>query len=139
MRSRSNFIHHRTALALSALGGNVAPVRITWQEWPPESTVDPVDGSHSGTPVERSETVRALVHYVQPASAALRQFAEVQVGDAVVDFQSTLDLSGREAVRFQIADQGWVQAKTGQALAESWDTLVGGRRQVRSLLLRQAT
>ncbi len=75
-------------------------VTLKWTEWPdgaPE--LDPTSGAALGSsqPVEKSASVRAFVHFANPAASGYRKFAEIETGDAIVDFP--LDL-------LRVADAG---------------------------------
>jgi hypothetical protein len=140
MRSKADFIHARRDANLAQGGGNVADIVITWNEWPADSATDPVTGARSGTPVPRSQVVRGFVHYVQPAMTQVRQFAEIEVGDCIVDLPPDVPLEGKAEVAFVIAGQTWVQKDVNNGrLPQSWDALVGGRKLFRTVLLRLAT
>lgn len=139
MRSKAHFIHHRRAVNLADAGGNVVDVVVTWSEWPDGTPVDPVNGNGSGEPVLNRMEVRALVHYVgAPGVTEVRQFNEVETGDCILDLDPGVAVDGKPDIRFQIDGEEWVPKKVGSKLARSWDTVVGGERLFRSLLLKKA-
>lgn len=139
MRSRPDFIHQRVAENLAEGGGNVTDVVMTWREWPAGSTLDPVTQARTGTPIERNQVLRALVHFVQPANVnQVRQHAEIEVGDCIVDFAPDAPIDGKDEPRFIIAGQQWVPKKVNGKLPSSWDALVGGQKMFRTVLLELA-
>lgn len=140
MRSRPDFIHQRVCENLAEGGGNVTDIVMLWREWPADSVKDPVTGSRSGTPVERNQVLRGLVHFVSPTSTAqVRQHAEVEVGDCIVDFAPDAPIDLKLEPRFIIADRQWMQKPINGTLGQSWDALVGNRKMFRTLLLTLAT
>jgi hypothetical protein len=139
--------------ALAAAG---VDVDISWREWPAGTTTDPVTQSRTGPtvngvvqgPVSKSQVVRGLVHFPEPgANSAVRQFNEVEVGDAIVDFPPDLVLEGKDNLQFVFLDrtgnpidgQVWVAKPISETLARTWGALVGGQRIWRTVLLRKAT
>jgi hypothetical protein len=91
-------------------------VTLRWLEWPngrPE--IDPTTGAYPVTtnpafaPVERTANVRVLVHFINPVTSGKRMHAEVEVGDALVDFP--LDL-------IEITDPGDTSLTAGQVVDE---------------------
>jgi hypothetical protein len=147
-----SFIKHRVELHLNGsvnvTGGTDVPV--FWQEFQGGS-VDAVTGAVvDGVEVPMSGTIRAFGKQ-EPPRSFLRQFAEIQAGDLIVDVPAdgviavspggttTLDAIKNKGVRFQWGDQLYVQAEVGEALAECWNAIVQGQRLGRTLLLRRAT
>lgn len=91
-------------------------VTLKWQEWPNgKPTVDPTSGAAlvgdntSMAPVAKSATVHAFVHFISPITSGRRVHAEVQVGDAIVDWPLTL---------YQITDAGGSDFTVGQVVDE---------------------
>jgi len=90
------------------------PITVEWTEWPdgkPEE--DPTTGATLATdeqaPVTRSCETRALVHSVQATTSALRMHAELEVGDAILDFATdflrVLDEGDTALVKSGIVDR----------------------------------
>ncbi len=71
------------------------PVTLRWNEWPdgrPEP--DPTTGARLATdesvPVQKTFITRAWTHQVAPTQSMARKFAEIQVGDMIVDFSAPI-------------------------------------------------
>jgi hypothetical protein len=139
LKTHAHRLAKRAALALATKGGPATPVTLKWIEWTGATTTDPVTGSKLGTKVDKTSTVNAFVHFVQPAATGVRQFNEIEHGDCIVDFSPDAPLDGKEELRFEIAGALWVQKTVGRTLATTWDTLVGGQKIFRTVLLRKAT
>lgn len=92
-----------------------------------------------GSAARQTQSVRALIHTVSPATVAERQFVEVQTGDVLLDIDPATDLSGKPGARFIVEGKTYEQKSVGNELAECWDAVVGGQRILRTLLLRRAT
>jgi hypothetical protein len=116
------------------------PIVLTWDEWPADAAPSPVDGSRAGTPTTGTQTVNAFVHYVPAAGqSSVRQFAEIEVGDVILDFADDVDLAGKENLRFNVMGQLYVQKQIGEKLALAWDVTVQGVKLFRPVLVRKAT
>lgn len=89
-------------------------VTLNWVEWPDgKPAVDPTTGSYpvvgSSLPVTRTASVRAFVHFANPSSSGYRRFAEIEAGDAIVDFP--LDL-------LRVTDAGTTALTVGAVVDE---------------------
>lgn len=93
-----------------------------------------VEASISATD-EMVETHTGLVHFVQPVKSGVRLFAEIETGDVIVDFPQDVPLSDKRGIYFEIDGTAYVQKDVGDALAEYWDLVLGGRRMMRTLVL----
>ena len=88
------------------------PVTLHWQEWPDgPPAADPTTGAYltSSTATRRSLAVKAFVHITGPTTSTYRRFAEIEAGDAIVDFP--LDL-------YRITDPGDTNFETGEVTDE---------------------
>jgi hypothetical protein len=122
------------------LAQNGSSIVLTWDAWPDDSVVSPVDGSRSGTPTPGTATLPAFVHHVQAAGhSSVRQFAEIEVGDIILDFAPNVDLSGKDNLRFNIGGQWYVAKQVGDKLATTWDVQVQDQKLFRTVLVRKAT
>jgi hypothetical protein len=118
---------------------NGTSIILTWDTWPPGTLKSKVDGSRPVPATPATETVTAFVHYVQPAGqASVRQFAELEVGDVILDFPDNVDLSGRENLRFNIGGQLYTSKKVPDKLAATWDVMIQNRKLFRTVLLSPA-
>lgn len=100
--------------------------------------LDPTTGAMlGGTATSREATVRGFVHYVG-ATTSLRQFREVEVGDAIVDLPPDATVDGLPELRVEIGGATWVPKDTGERLQRFWDAIEQGQRLTRTLLLRKA-
>lgn len=124
---------------------NAGDVTIHWRELDADSPPDdPELASILGdtaldttTPgVTKTRQIRALIHYVTPATVANQRNTEVAVGDVILDIDASEDLSIMRDPRFTIGNVTYVQKDAGGDLASSWDVRVGGDAIVRTLLLR---
>ena len=101
-----------------------------------------------------SGTLPALLHQVS-AQVVLRKFAELQVGDLILDLMPeamvtvgdgtgpsgtrSLDDLAELGVRFALPDgQLFTQADVGEELAAAWQTWMGGIPLTRTIVLRKA-
>lgn len=125
------------------MAGDKLPTSVVlqWEEWPVDSIVNPVTGGRSGTPVMRTETQPALVHYVAAAGhGSVRQFNEIEVGDVILDFMADVQIDGRTNLRYGLPGDRWyVNKPVSDLLAQSWDVVAGGQRIFRTVLARPAT
>jgi hypothetical protein len=85
----------RESHALAIQVGAPTPITLQWIEWPDgKPDVDPTTGASPSTddsePVQKSCSVKALFHSAQPTRTEARMYAEIQVGDAILDFLSGL-------------------------------------------------
>ncbi len=142
----------------SQLYGTLGPstaLTVRWQVAPSGVVPDVVTGALVGAPlVEVSGTLPVFWHQVN-AATKLRQYAEIQVGDVLVDLDPAapvtvypgqpvsgvvaLDALAEAGLVFERAGQRYVQAEVGEALAEAWSVVVGGQELLRTMLLRKAT
>lgn len=118
---------------------NGSAIVLTWDVWSVGSVKSKVDDSRAGTKTVGTVTLTALVHYVQVAGqASVRQFAEVEVGDVILDFPSNVDLSGKENLRFNVAGQLYTLKKVPDKLAATWDVMVQNQQLFRTVLVTKA-
>lgn len=145
-----SFIKHRMALRLSGTvdiaGGTEVPV--TWVDTS-GGTLDTVTGALvGGVQTPASGVIRAL-GVEEPARSVVRQFAEIQTGDVLLEVDaaglvtkgdgSTVALDDLDEPRFQWGGSWYVQKEVGAALAATWNAVVAGQKLYRTLLLRRAT
>ena len=130
---------------------NVADVTIVWNT-ADLGAVDPNLEGALPTAALQSGTWPALVHYVQPITSGLRQFAEIQVGDVILDFAfdafQGVGPSGPEAdfpenapgatVRIENNPAIYVQKAVGKDLLDAWDVAIGGQRVFRTVVVTKA-
>lgn len=135
MISRTGFIKRRVAVLGAAVGSLVT---LEWSDFPGGTSVDPVTQSVMGTAVPQTLDVRALVHFVQ-ASAVERTYAEIQVGDVIVDFPAGVDLTGKEGLRVVIGGVAYVQKDIGDLLVQFVDAMIAGQTFLKPVLLKRAT
>jgi hypothetical protein len=88
----------------------------------------------------------ANMHYVDVAETRVRQFAEFESGDVILDIRPenvppVMDepLSEKATnVRFIIAGDAYIQKQVGRELAQAWDVMIGDTRPFRVVLLGRA-
>ena len=163
MKSRGSFLARRLAVNLGQPGGGALTLTVRWEHrhgGEPDPTTGALTG---GLVVSASGTLRGFVHE-EPARSVLRQMAEIQAGDLIVDVApdpvvavaANLTLSGVTnhqvlledvrlmGVRFEHNGQLYSQKNLGRELAKAWDTTIedGEGKKVkldRTLLLRRET
>ena len=140
MKSRIAFIAGRIRGNLEESG---TPVTLVWNTWPADAVRDPVSQMFTTPPAEQRREVRAFLHFVN-ATAQVRQFNEVQVGDCILDLAPDVTLRGLETLRFLLptgdggAPEEWTNKPISTQLATFWDTLQQGQRLFQTVLLRKA-
>ena len=141
MRSNLPFILHRRDVCLDTEGTDVT---LSWTAWPAGTAIDPVtqsklaDDSHQ--PTQGTTTLKAFIHFIQPASQnAVRQFNEIEVGDAILSLPPDAPLDDKDDVKFTIAGEDWVQKPISDKLSKSWEGIVRGAKFYRTILLRRTT
>lgn len=89
MIPRSNFARARRAMQIASqrLGSTVT---LKWVEWPDgKPTADPTTGAALQTddqqPELKSCTAKCLVHFISPGQHVVRQHAEIETGDVILD------------------------------------------------------
>lgn len=110
------------------------PVKMVWS-----LTVaggDPVFGVPAAVTPESRE-IMALTHFVT-ATTQLRQFAEVQAGDCLMDISPEIQLDGLQDLRFVIDGREWSSKPISESLAKYWDVMQGGRKLLQTVLLQPA-
>jgi hypothetical protein len=135
MRSNIDFVVNRMDANLEESGTEVL---VKWVTYPAGAARDVVTDTVAGQPVEQREFIKAFLHFVQSATSVVRQFNEVQIGDCIMDYSRNIDLGSRESVRVMIEGEEWSAKSISDELAQSWDTLMGGRRIYRTILLRKS-
>jgi hypothetical protein len=140
MRSRIDFIESRIAGNLESSG---TPITLVWNVWAPNAVRDTVTHLYPGTPTVTRETTGAFLHFVS-ATTQVRQFNEVQIGDAIADISPKINLAGRDGLTFLLPTgpcgdwQTWTNKPVSSQLAVFWDTLMAGRQLYQTVLLRRA-
>jgi len=135
MQSNLPSIKRRVKLNLSKDGTSVI---LTWKSYV-GGTLDPVTQQHVGAvATDQTLTIKAFVHSAGSVSA-VRQYAEIEVGDLIVDFAYDAPLDGKEALRFTIDGQQYEQKKVSQKLAKAWDVVQRNQRLYRTVLLEKVT
>lgn len=114
-------------VCLRSLAREGVPVELRWTSTV-SGTLDPTTGYLVGSvTIEHSGTIEpALVHFVSPASTALKLFEDVEVGDLVLDFRPDVALEGKEGLRFHLpTGEVYVPARTGMRTARHFDVVAG--------------
>lgn len=88
----------------------------------------------SGTMTLCSGVERGLVHTCE-AKSVLRQHAEIQAGDMIIEFQPDVNLA-RESLEFGLGGNWYEQKEVGEALTRNWDTWMGDMPMERTVVLR---
>jgi hypothetical protein len=142
-------------IQLAILGAGKSSTVTVWWRAVAGGVADSVTGALvGGMETEVSGTMRGLTHQVA-AQTQLRQFAEIQVGDMMLDIDPaavvtiysgqllsgtvTLDDIARQGVRFGIDGQQFTQKDIGENLAQAWNVLFADQELIRTILLRKAT
>ncbi len=77
----------RMEIAAKRLGSTVT---LKWTEWPDgKPAVDPTTGAAIETvdqqPVQKTSTANCFVHFIAPGQHVVRQHAEIETGDVILD------------------------------------------------------
>jgi hypothetical protein len=127
----------RTARSLLARNQmNSGTVTLRWRV--PAAAGTDLQIERDGAVTESSAAIRAFIHYVTPGATGFQRFQEVATGDVILDLPPEVDLSGKEDLRFEIAELSYVQKEIGRELAAAWDTRLGDQKVLRTVLLRPA-
>jgi hypothetical protein len=102
-------------------------------------TTDYALGVQTGVPTVHTETVKGMVHFPQVAIRNVERFAEIEVGDILVDLPPTVTIEGRDGLEFTIDGARWTQKKVGAELAKHFEIVHENSRLCRTLLLSKAT
>jgi hypothetical protein len=101
-------------------------------------TVDRTTGQLvGGTIRNRSTTVKAFVHYTSPSKTGYQVFSEIEVGQAILDMDPDVLIDGKNDLTFVFGEKTWVQARVGEKLSKSWDTMIQDQRLFRTVLVEQ--
>jgi hypothetical protein len=103
------------------------------------------EATYPVAPTQKTAQVGALVHYVS-ARTNLRQFTEIQAGDAIVTFEAApvdvnnqpVDFAQMDEIIFEMDGKRWVQMAVGKGLAQYWDAVLGGYPISQTIVLRLA-
>lgn len=129
----------RKMARIAAKGGmNAGPVVLRWREGGSGAPAFDPELRASKSAVaweEKSETKNAFIHYVSAGSTGYTRYAEVRLGDVILDFPELADIDGRADLQFEIGGEIYVQKKVGEDLARSWDVRCGGEPITRTVLV----
>lgn len=156
MATNLDFVEYRMRLRLRGTVNitGASDVIVNWTEVD-GGALDEVTGALVGgvqTPV--SGVIRALGRE-EPAQTVLRQYAEIQAGDLILEVNpkglvtllpdqpqsgvvSLDDLSGM-GVTFEWGGRLYTQKEIGEELAQAWSVIIENRKLYRTLLLKRAT
>ena len=132
MRSRSHRIAARARMRVARHGSTIT---LRWVEQS-GGTLDAATREKVGaTSTNKSTTVKALVHFVGPATSGVRIYNEIQIGDAILDLDPSVALDGKKDLTFEFGDAVWAQKKVGKELAMAWDTIWQDQKIFRTVLV----
>jgi hypothetical protein len=140
MRSRISFIQARIRGNLEESGTEIV---MQWNEYGSPDT-DPVTGARIATPTQNQCTIRAFVHFVS-ASSVIRNFTEIETGDAILDLAPEVTLRNKDGLTFLLPTgesgclEPWTNKPMSEHLARYWDAMAGGRKLYQTVLVRRAT
>jgi hypothetical protein len=135
MRSRIGFITMREGLNLKQSGTDIL---LKWKEWTGTTTQDPTTGSTLGTSVDKSEIIKGFPHYIK-ATTTVRQFAELEVGDCLLDLHRDQQLKGRNGLVFVIAGEEWKQKEIAGKVASYANAIASNQKIFQTVVLRKTT
>src|SRR5581483_2463795 len=85
----------------------------------------------------QQETVTALIHFVG-ATTKMVNYLEFQAGDAIVSFESTVQIEGRDELTFVLPNGNvYVMSLVGTKVIEYWDVMIGGEKLSQTVALRR--
>ena len=140
MRARIKFICARVGTNLEQSGTSV---RLAYNSWPANTPRDRVTNPFLGTATVQNQQVQAFIHFVT-APSTVRQFNEIEIGDAILDLALSLNLRGLDGVVYLLstgadgAHEQWENKPISTKLATYWDTIQGGKRLFQTVLLKKA-
>lgn len=119
---------------MAQLMNSGTPVTLSWVTFT-GGTVDPVTGARlDATRSVHTETVYALHHQVS-ATTGVRQHAEIEAGDLILDFAHDVELDGKEGLLFNVNGKVYRQKAVNSKLTQLWDVTVRGERITRTVVL----
>lgn len=89
----------------------------------------------SGVAVKHAVPVKALVHFISPATILNRGFIELRTGDAIVDFPPAQSFEGMQNLLFEIDGRRFAQKSVGKEVERYYDLIVGDERMFRTVAL----
>lgn len=98
--------------------------------------LDAISGTSVGTATPKQKTFKGFFHEIG-ATSTIRIHTELQVGDAVIDLPSDVDVDGKSDVWFEVSGRAWVQKDVGGKLSQSWDVVYQDIRFARTLAVRR--
>jgi len=125
----------REGLNLAESGNDIV---LKWTEWNGPTTEDPTTGSILGTPVPMTETIKGFTHFIK-ASTVLRQFAELEAGDCLLDVHRDQVLKGRNGLVFVIDGEEWKQKEVAGKTATYVNTMCRNQKIFQTVVLRKTT
>lgn len=134
MQTSLPYLRRRMALRMQRRGTSI---RLDWVTLA-NVQEDPTTSAKLGTATPQTETVNGFFNYMNIAHSNVRQFEEIEDGDAIIDIPANIVIEGREGLAFTIDGQVWVQKRVGEKLAQHWE-VHQGQRLYRTLLLRKQT
>jgi hypothetical protein len=143
----------RIELALKGQGKS-STIQVVWTDMSGGAVDDVTGAVQGGDETELSGTLPGFIHRVG-AETKLRQFAEIQTGDMMLDVDPAaevavfdgqvlvsgtigLDAVAQKGVRFLVDGQWFTQAEIGEDLAAAWNVIFADQRLIRTILLRKA-
>lgn len=133
------FMKHRLDVAHSSSGeGRATPIVLKWLDYTDATRDETYHSLNSGTATLMSGVVNGVVHVVG-ATTSLRQWSEIQTGDAIIDFAPDVDLSGKEGLRFEFGGKLWAQKNIPDQLVAAWDVIERGETFEQTIVVSIAT
>lgn len=129
---------------------NTALITVRYLDKAEGPDFDPNVESSYETLTPKSVLIKGFIHFVT-ARTVLRQFAEIQAGDAILTLEgevravdadgnetgAIVDFNAMQKVTFEVAGVTYVQSSVGKDLAAYWSTVIGNNQLSRTLLLRR--
>jgi hypothetical protein len=111
-------------------------ITLRWREQA-DPEIDRTTGAELGAapPVEKSEVLRGMVHFIAPILSESKRFAEIASGDAMLDLPPETVLEGRRELVFEFDGKTWAAKKISDVLRDYWDVIAGGQRLYRTVLV----
>lgn len=110
---------------------------VSWDQFQDGWTTDSSTGQRIGTATRASKKIKALIHYVGPATSGIRIYSQVQIGNAILDLDPSAAIDGLENVRFEFGDAIWTQKEVPEELTKSWAAQFHGQKISRSILVEK--
>jgi hypothetical protein len=112
------------------------PIILHWTDLT-GGTIDRTTGQKVGAaPTPQTVTIRGLVHFISPTTAAYRMYSQLKSGDAILDLDPSVDLENKPNLTFEFGGQTWTQLTLPEEILRALDAIHGGLQISRVVAVR---